>query len=237
MAPLSLGRRTRDVDNLSSEASQGPNPRPRTGATQDEGGKSSWAVGGTPRQRRVPSSLGRRTRDVDNLSSETSQDPNSHHRRLRVESSSVGVLSSPPSTVRPQSSASMDVPDGSSDSRRGRKFWKREYIPVHNIMVFDTTKLFLQAEVLACHPWPNTATIENMISRTWIRAIETRQSERREIYEGSRYASAVKGPTKEPDEIAREIVSSSEPCIADNSGPLTFLAETSSHCVPRVFRG
>ena len=122
----------------------------------------------------------------------------------------------------------MDVPDGSSDSRRGRKFWKREYIPVHNIMVFDTTKLFLQAEVLACHPWPNTATIENMISRTWIRAIETRQSERREIYEGSRYASAVKGPTKEPDEIAREIVSTSELCIADNSGPLTFLAETSS---------
>ena len=104
-------------------------------------------------------------------------------------------------------------------------------------MVFDTTKLFLQAEVLACHPWPNTATIENMISRTWIRAIETRQSERREIYEGSRYASAVKGTTKEPDEIAREIVSTSELCIADNSSPLTFLAETSSYCVPRVFRG
>ena len=57
------------------------------------------------------------------------------------------------------------------------------------------------------------------------------------IYEGSRYASAVKGPTKEPDEISREIVSTSELCIADNSGSLTFLAETSSHCVPRVFRG
>jgi hypothetical protein len=196
---------------------------------------SSWAVGGTPRQRRVPSSLGRRTRDVDNLSSDTSQDPNSRHQRLRVEPLSVGVLSSPPSTVSPQSSASMDVPDGSSDSRRGRKFWKREYIPVHNIMVFDTTKLFLQAEVLACHPWPNTATIENMISRTWIRAIETRQSERREIYEGSRYASAVKGPTKEPDEISREIVSTSELYITDNSGSLTFLAQTSNHCMPRLF--
>ena len=104
-------------------------------------------------------------------------------------------------------------------------------------MVFNTTELFLQAEVLACHPWPNTATIENMISCTWIRAIETRQSERQELYEGSRYASAVKDSTKEPDEIAGEIVSTSEPCIADNSGPLTFLAETSSHCVPQVFRG
>ena len=151
--------------------------------------------------------------------------------------SSVGILSSLPSMVRPQSSPSMDVLDGSSDLRRGRKFWKREYIPVHNIMVFDTTKLFLQAEVLACHPWPYTVTIENMISRTWIRAIETRQSERREIYEGSSNASTIKGPTKEPDEISREIVSTSELCIADNSSPLTFLAETSSHCVPRVFRG
>jgi len=234
---LSLGRLTQDNNNLSSEASQDVNPHLSTVATQDKSGRSSWAVGGTPRQRRVPSSLGRRTRDVDNLSSENSQYQNSRHQRLRVESLSVGVLSSPPSSISPQSSASIDVPDGSSDSRRGRKFWKREYIPVHNIMVFDTTKLFLQAEVLACHPWPNTATIENMISRTWIRSIETRQSERREIYEGSRYASAVKGPTKEPDEISREIVSKSELCIADNSGSLTFLAETSSHCVPRVFRG
>jgi hypothetical protein len=239
MAPLSLGPLTQDVDNLSSEASQHLDPRLSMCPTQDENGKSSWAVGGTPRQRRVPSSLGRRTRDVYNPSSEISQDQNSRHQRLRVESLSVGVLSSPPSTLRPQSSASMDVPDGSSDSRRGRKFWKREYIPIHNIIVFDTTKLFLQAEVLACHPWPNTATIENMISRTWIRAIETRQSERREIYEGSRYASAVKGPTKEPDEISKEIVSISESeiFIADNSSSLTFLAETSSHCLPRVFRG
>ena len=237
IVPLSLGRLTQDDNNLSSEASQDPNPRLITVATQDKSGRSSWAVGGTPRQRSVPSSLGRRKRNMDNLSSEISQYQNSRHQRLQVESLSVGVLSSPPSSVSPQSSASIDVPDGSSDSLRGHKFWKREYIPVHNIMVFDTTKLFLQAEVLACHPWPNTATIENMISRTWIRAIETRQSERREIYEGSRYASAVKGLTKEPDEISREIVSTSELCIADNSGSLTFLAETSSHCVPRVFRG
>jgi hypothetical protein len=224
MVPLSLGRLTQDNNILSSEASQDPNPPLSTVATLDKSGMSSWSVGGTPRQRRVPSSLGRRTRDVDNHSSQISQDQNSRHQRLRVETLSVGVLSSPPSTVRPQSSASMNVPDGSSDSRRGRKFWKREYIPIHNIIVFDTTKLFLQAEVLSCHPWPNTATIENMISRTWIRSIETRQSERQEIYEGSRYASAVKGPTKEPDEISREIVSTSELPITDNSGSLTFLA-------------
>jgi hypothetical protein len=171
--PLSLECVTQDNDNLSSQSSQDSNPCIRTVSTQDKSGMSSWAVGGTQRQRIVPSSLGRQTHDVDNLSSETSQDSNSRHHSLRVESLSMGVLSSLPSTVRPQRSASMDVPDGSSDSRRGRKFWNREYIPVHNIMVFDTTKLFLQAEVLACHPWQNTATIENMISRNWIRAIET----------------------------------------------------------------
>jgi hypothetical protein len=104
-------------------------------------------------------------------------------------------------------------------------------------MVFDTTKLFLKAEVLACHPWPNTATIENMINCTWIRAIETQQSEWRAIYEGSRYALAVKGPMKEPDVISREIVSTSELYIADKNSFLTFLAETSSHCIPRVFCG
>jgi hypothetical protein len=131
----------------------------------------------------------------------------------------------------------MDLPDGFSDSRREHKFWKREYIPVHNIMVFDTTKLFLQAEVFACHPWPNKATIENMIGHTWIRSIENGQSERGEIYEGSRYASAVKGPTKEPDEISREIVSTSELYIVDNSGSLTFLTETLSHFVSWVFCG
>jgi hypothetical protein len=228
-----LERVTQDNNNLSSLSSQDSNPRIRTITIQDKSGMSSWAVGGTPRQRRVQSSLGRRTRDMDNHSSDTSQDPNSRHQRLRVEYLSVEVLSSLPSTVRPQSSPSMDVPDGSSDSRRGRKFWKRDYIPVRNIMVFDTTKLFLQGEVIACHPWPNTATIENMISRTWIRAIETRQSERLEIYEGSRYASAVNGPTKEPFEISREITS--ELYITKNSVSLTFLAQTSNNCMPRVF--
>jgi hypothetical protein len=218
------------VDNLASDSSQDPNPRPGASATHEDGGRSAWSVGGTPLQRRVPSSLGRRTRDVDNLSSEASQDPNPHHKRLRlgVESSSLGVPSSPPSTARTEGSASLDMPDGSSETRRGRKFWKREYIPVHNIIVFDITRLYLQAEVLSCHPWPNTATIENMISRTWIRAIQTRETERREIYEGSRYASAEKGSTKEPDEIAREIVSTSESelSMVNNNVRLTFSAET-----------
>jgi hypothetical protein len=67
-----------------------------------------------------------------------------------------------------------------------------------------------------------------MISLTWIRAIQTRETERREIYEGSRYASAEKGSTKEPDEIAREIVSTSESelSMVNNNVRLTFSAET-----------
>jgi len=116
IALLSLAPLMQDVDNLSSEASQDPNHHLRTGVTQDERDKSSWAVGGTLRQRRVPSSLGRRIRNVDNPSSEISQDQNSRHQRLRVVSLSVEVLSSPPSTLIPQSSPSIDVPDGSSDS-------------------------------------------------------------------------------------------------------------------------
>jgi hypothetical protein len=122
MIPLSFERVTQDNDNLSSQSSQDPNPSIRTDTIQDKTGMSSWAVAGTPQERRVPSSLGRRTRDVDNLYSESSQDPNFRHQRLLVESLSVGALRSLPSTASPQSSASIDVPDGSSDSRCECKF-------------------------------------------------------------------------------------------------------------------
>lgn len=176
---------------LSSEDSQDPGPR----------GPTSWTHGGTQVQRRATSSLGRRSRD--NLSSEGSRDSNPRDKRLRLESSpEAGVPSSPPNTSTPggQSSGSSWTP-GKPVPRR---FLKQENVPARNQLVYILAKKLVQAEVLACHPWPNTSTIEVLIRRCWANAITIRAEERSEVYVGANYQP----PTKEPDEIALEIVSS-----------------------------
>ena len=195
-ASSSLGRPSRD--NLSSEASR----------DLDHRGEVSWAVGGSQVQRRVTSALGRRYRD--NLSSEASRDSGVRDKRLCVESSRTAeVPSSPPCTPRVQSSLSQnsEATSGASGKRVSRKYLTREFVPSCNINVFDLAKQLLQAEVLACHPWPNTSTIEVLVRQSWSKAFRIREQERRKVYPGAGHVGNELLPTKEPDEISLEIVS------------------------------
>ena len=189
---LSAGRRSAEIP--SSEASRDSNPR----------GPGSWAPGGTPVQRRVNSSLGRRSRD--NL---CSQDSDRQEKRLRVGSGLVTeVPSSPPITPRSGSmSMSSDIQGTASEKSGSRKHLKKEFVPEGNRRVHELAKKFLQAEVLAYHPWPNTATIEGMVRRSWNNAWNADEAERKGCYPGSGRTSNEAGPTKEPDNISLGIVS------------------------------
>ena len=195
-AALSVGRPT-----LSSEVSRELNSR----------GVSLWTLGGTQVQRKVTSSLGRRIRD--NLSSDASRDSNPPDKRLCLSSSSVGEgPSSPPTTVstpggRSSQSQNSDAPSGTPAKPVPRRFMKQEFVPPRNRLVYILAKKLVQAEVLALHPWPNTSTIESLVRRCWTNAIGIREDERSEIYLGAN----IQPPTKEPDEIALEIVSSKQP--------------------------
>jgi hypothetical protein len=185
--PSSFGR-----PNLSSEDSRDSDPR----------GPSSWTLGGTQVQRRVTSSLGRRSRN--DLSSEASRDSNSRDKRLRLESSVVP--SSPPTTPGTISRTS-DAPSGSSGKPVSRRFCKREFIPSRNLMVFDCAKMLLQGEILACHPWPNASTVESLVRRSWTNAIGIRVQEKKKFYPGAGLAADELPPTQEPDDYSTEQVS------------------------------
>ena len=65
------------------------------------------------------------------------------------------------STSEPQTPS--DSASATSEGKLPRKFWKREFIPAENILVYDVAKLFLQAEVYTGQPWPSAADMENMI--------------------------------------------------------------------------
>jgi len=184
--------------NLSSGALHEVNPR----------GASSWTLGGNQVQRKVTSSLGRRSRD--NLTSDASQESNPPDKRLRLGSSVADMPSSPPtSTSGGQISISpnSDAATGTPGKPVSRRYLKQEYVPPRNRLVSILAKKLVQAEVLACHPWPNTATIESLVRRCWTKAIRIREGERSEIYAGVNDQP----PTMEPDGIALEIVSSRLP--------------------------
>jgi hypothetical protein len=218
-----LGRPSRD--NLSSDASHDSNPR--------SGG--SWALGGSQVQRRVTSALGRRYRD--NLSSEASRNSDLRNKRLRVESSHTAEIPSSPPITPSSLSPNSDAPSGASGKRLPRKYLTREFVPRHNLMVFDLTKRFLEAEVLACQPWPNTSAIETLIRRSWSKALQIREEERREVYPGSGHAAKKAPPTKSPDEVTLDIVSMPERSGLKKTGWLMFPAQTPRNSIPWVFGG
>ena len=162
-------------------------------------------------QRKVTSSLKRRSRD--NLSSDASRDSNPPDKWLCLSSSSVGeVPISPPTTVSTPGGRSSyllnsHVPSGTPATPVPHRFKKQEFLPPRNCLVYILAKKLVQAEVLALHPWPNTSTIESLVRRCWTNAIRIWEDKRTEIYLGAN----IKPPTKEPDEIALEIVSSKQP--------------------------
>ena len=135
----SLGKRSSEIPSLE--------------ASRDSG---SRALGGTPVLRRVASSLGRRSRD-----NPSSQDSGPRDKRMRAES--AVAPSSPPSTLRGGSiSLSSDTQGGASEKSASRKHWKQEFVPERNRRVQELAKRFLQAYVLAYHPWLSTEAIEGM---------------------------------------------------------------------------
>ena len=103
-----------------------------------------------------------------------------------------------------------DKPNGAVEKRGSRKYWKKEYVPERNWVLFELAKKFLQAEVLAYHPWPNTATIESLVRRSWTHAWNIVEEARKKTYPGSGRSPNEMGPTKEPDVPSLEMVSTSE---------------------------
>lgn len=179
--------------------------------------------------------LGRRYRD--NHSPDALRSSDHQNKRLRVESSRTAELPSSPPIMPSSHPPNSDALSGSSGRRLQRKYLTRECVSRHNLMVFDLTKRFLEAEVLACQPWPNTSATETLIRRSWSKVLQIREEERREVYSGSGHAANEVPPTKSPDEVTSDIVSMPELSGLKKTSWLMFPAQTLCHSILWVFGG
>jgi len=100
-----------------------------------------------------------------------------------------------------------DFASAASEGKLQRKFWKQEFITPENILVYDATKLYLQAEVYAGQPWPSTACVENMIETASGLALDQRRREKEEYYRLGDQRPAEQAPSLLPDAISLEMVS------------------------------
>jgi len=103
---------------------------------------------------------------------------NDLHKRLRTELAwqQPHSLEDMSSTSEPQTPS--DSASAISEGKLPRKFRKREFIPPENILVYNTAKLYLQAEVYAGQRWPSAAYMENMIKTAWGLALDQRRREK-----------------------------------------------------------
>jgi len=108
---------------------------------------------------------------------------NNLHKRLRTELAwqHPRSLEDMFSTSEPQSPS--DSASATSEGKLPRMFWKREFIPPENILVYDAAKIYLQAEVYAGQPWPSATCMENMIETAWGLALDQRRREKEEYYD------------------------------------------------------
>ena len=115
-------------------------------------------------------------------SRQDSRTQNDLHKRLRTELAwqQPRSLEDTFSTSEPQTLS--DSASATSEGKIPRKFWKREYIPPENSLVYDAAKLYLQAKVCTGQPWPSAAVTENMVERAWALALEQRRREKEEYY-------------------------------------------------------
>ena len=95
-----------------------------------------------------------------------------------------------------------------SEGKLSRKFWKQEFIPPENILVYDAAKVYLQAEVYTGQHWPSTAVIENIVERAWALALDQRKLEKQEYYRLGDQQRTEQSPFPLPDAIPLEILSS-----------------------------
>jgi len=109
------------------------------------------------------------------------------------------------------STSEVQTPSDSASPTSGgklrRKFCKREFIPLGNILVYDAAKLYLQAEVYAGQLWPSAACMENMIETAWALALDQRRQEKEEYYSSVDQQPAEQPLSLLPDAISFEIVS------------------------------
>ena len=128
------------------------------------------------------------------------------HKRLRTEPAwqQPRSLEEPSSTSEPQTPS--DSASATSEGKLPRKFWKREFIPPENILVYDAAKLYLQAEVFTGQPWPSAAIMENMVERAWALALDQRRQEKEEYYHSGDQRPAEQAPSLLPDAISLEMV-------------------------------
>ena len=140
-------------------------------------------------------------------SGEQSGTQNDLYKRLRTELAwqQPRSLEDMSSTSEPQNPS--DCASATSEGKLPRKFWKQEFIPPENILVYDAAKLYLQVEVYAGQPWPSTACMENMIETAWGLALDQRRREKEEYYGSGDQRPAEQAPLPFPDAISIEMVS------------------------------
>jgi len=116
-----------------------------------------------------------------------------------------GSLEDMSSTSEPQTPS--DSASATSEGKLPRKFWKQEFIPAENILVYDAAKLYLQAEVYGGEPCPSAACMENMIETAWALALDPRRREKEECYGSGDQRPVEPAPLLLPAAISLEIVS------------------------------
>ncbi|KAG0125068.1 hypothetical protein HOY82DRAFT_617160 [Tuber indicum] len=123
----------------------------------------------------------------------------------------TGLAWQQPRTLEETSSTSKartpsDSASATSEGKLPRKFWKREFIPPENILVYDVAKLYLQAEVYTGQPWPSAAVMENMIKRAWALALEKPKRAKEEYYSSGDLRPAEQAPSLLPDAVSLEML-------------------------------
>ena len=131
---------------------------------------------------------------------------NDLHKRLRTE-----VAWQQPRSLEDTSSLSepqtpSDSASGTSEGKILRKFWKKEFIPPENSLVYDAAPLYLQAEVGTGQPWPSVAVTENRVERAWALTLEQRRREKEEYYRSGDQRPAEQAPSLLPHAVSFEMV-------------------------------
>ena len=73
-------------------------------------------------------------------------------------------------TLRTQVIIFADASNSASATSEGKiphKYWRTEFIPPENTLVYDAAILDLQTQVFTGQSWPSAAVMENMVERAW----------------------------------------------------------------------
>ena len=115
-------------------------------------------------------------------SRQDSRTQNDLHKRLGTEVAWQQPRSLEDTSSTSEAQTPSDSASATSEGEIPCKFWKREYIPPENCLVYNAAKLYLQAEVCTGQPWPSAAVTENMVERAWALALKRRKHEKEEYY-------------------------------------------------------